>query len=233
MDKPIASVPLLEVAVGILIRQLPGKDREALYAQRLPGKPYAGWWEFPGGKRESGESMVDALRRELQEELGITVKRASPWVLIEHTYPHATVQLHFFLIDQWDGSPAGVEQQTLSWQPIQGLKLLALEPVLPASEAVILWLSHPESISFRCTRGHELSSEVLPGLGLWCSSWEDLASNSVTEQATKAQWFVVPTHLTARANFPMRRPVYRATQLSTIDQSSDGTAVAVRDWQTV
>src|SRR5690606_7409994 len=66
-----------EVAVGIVFRE----DGQVLIGQRLVGKPYAGWWEFPGGKFEPGESAAEALARELDEELGVQVLESRPWVV--------------------------------------------------------------------------------------------------------------------------------------------------------
>ena len=80
-----------EVAVGILLRG----DGAMLLSTRPPGKPYAGYWEFPGGKLEAGETVEQALRRELEEELGITIASASVWKVTEHDYPHALVRLHW------------------------------------------------------------------------------------------------------------------------------------------
>ena len=79
-----------EVAAAVIER--PG---EFLLAQRPAGKPYAGFWEFPGGKIEPGEDARAALVRELREELGIEVREATPWITRMYAYTHATVRLHF------------------------------------------------------------------------------------------------------------------------------------------
>src|SRR5690606_10295580 len=92
--------PMLEVAVGVLVRA----DGAVLFGQRRAGKPYAGWWEFPGGKLEPGERVEQALARELREELGIEVRRSLPWVLREHVYPHAHVRLSFRRVVEWEGT---------------------------------------------------------------------------------------------------------------------------------
>lgn len=94
---------LVDVAVGVLIRP----DGAVLFGQRPAGKPYAGWWEFPGGKLEAGESVEQALARELHEELGIDVHESRPWVVREYRYPHAHVRLHFQRIVSWAGEPHG------------------------------------------------------------------------------------------------------------------------------
>src|SRR5262249_54430231 len=95
------------VAAAVLIRG----DPQVLLAQRPQGKPYAGYWEFPGGKLEPGESPRHALDRELHEELGITVRRASPWLVQEFVYPHAHVELNFFRVFAWDGELASHDGQ--------------------------------------------------------------------------------------------------------------------------
>src|SRR6185437_10579761 len=91
---------ITEVAAAVIER--PG---EFLLAQRPEGKPYPGYWEFPGGKIEPGEDAHAALVRELAEELGIGVREASPWITRVYAYTHATVRLHFFRVTRWDGDP--------------------------------------------------------------------------------------------------------------------------------
>ncbi|MBA2484433.1 MAG: NUDIX domain-containing protein, partial [Nitrosomonas sp.] len=76
-------------------------DGSFLLARRPEGKPYPGYWEFPGGKIETGESPLAALERELQEELGIHITLAYPWITRVFTYTHATVRLHFFRVTTW------------------------------------------------------------------------------------------------------------------------------------
>src|SRR5690606_5744619 len=83
--------PLVDVAVGLVF----DRDGRVLLGRRPAGKPYAGWWEFPGGKVEAGESVAEALARELHEELGLVVRVSDPWIVREHSYPHARVRLHF------------------------------------------------------------------------------------------------------------------------------------------
>ena len=95
--------PVTEVAAGVLL------DSEGRYllGQRPAGKPYAGYWEVPGGKIESGETVFQALRRELQEELGIDIQSSEELTVLEHDYPHAYVRLHVSLIRHWVGTPKG------------------------------------------------------------------------------------------------------------------------------
>src|SRR6266446_6412302 len=104
----------IDVAVGVLIRP----DGSFLIARRPPGKPMDGYWEFPGGKIEPGESIFDALRRELREELGITITKAVPWAQRIHTYSHATVRLHYWRILAWIGEARPLEGQEFTWERI-------------------------------------------------------------------------------------------------------------------
>ncbi len=128
-----------EVAVGILQRA----DGQVLLAQRPAGKPYEGWWEFPGGKCEANETPASALDRELLEELGVQVQHKRAWLVQDFVYPHATVQLYFFLVTQWVGVPASNEGQALAWSHTAQIDLA---PLLPASIAVVQWLSWPRFV---------------------------------------------------------------------------------------
>lgn len=122
-----------EVAVGILIRG----DGALLLSTRPEGKPYAGYWEFPGGKIEAGETVEQALRRELQEELGIMIAAAEVWKVTEHDYPHALVRLHWCKVTQWTGDFEMREGQTMRWQQLP----LDVSPVLPGALPVLAWLA--------------------------------------------------------------------------------------------
>jgi 8-oxo-dGTP diphosphatase len=99
--------PPVEVAVGVVWRD----DGRVLLADRPVGKPYAGYWEFPGGKIETGETVAHALARELDEELGISVQRSDPWLCLPFSYPHAHVRLHFCRVRAWSGEPTAREGQ--------------------------------------------------------------------------------------------------------------------------
>lgn len=121
----------VDVAVGILMKE----NGDVLLAQRPFGKPYEGYWEFPGGKVETGETVEEALKREFMEELGITILNATPWCCVEHVYPHAHVRLHFFICRQWKGIPQSREGQSFSWQGS-----IHAEPLLPATIPLIRWL---------------------------------------------------------------------------------------------
>jgi 8-oxo-dGTP diphosphatase len=108
---------------------------EVLLACRPEGKPYAGYWEFPGGKVEIGEKIFDALRREFLEEIAVDIQSAEPWCGVEHVYPHAHVRLHFYISRDWLGEPRALEGQQLAWQGA-----VALTPLLPATIPLIEWL---------------------------------------------------------------------------------------------
>ncbi len=104
---------MVEVAAAVIQRA----DGSFLLAQRPQGKVYAGYWEFPGGKVEAGERAAGALARELNEELGVVVETAYPWITRVFTYPHATVRLNFFRVTWWRGEPHPREHQAIAWQP--------------------------------------------------------------------------------------------------------------------
>jgi 8-oxo-dGTP diphosphatase len=127
---------VIEVVAAVLERP----DGRFLLAQRPPGKVYAGYWEFPGGKVEPGEALVTALARELQEELGIEVANAYPWLARVYTYPHGTVRLNFFRVTRWRGEPHPREQQAIAWQT-RGAPSAA--PMLPANAPILAALGLP------------------------------------------------------------------------------------------
>lgn len=118
------SAPPIDVAVCIMMKA----NGDVLLAQRPAGKPYAGYWEFPGGKVEAGEDIFTALQREMREELGVNILSASPWCGVEHVYPHAHVRLHFYISKEWQGEPQSLENQAFAWQGE-----VAVEPLLPAT----------------------------------------------------------------------------------------------------
>jgi 8-oxo-dGTP diphosphatase len=125
--------PVTEVAVGVLVQP----DGRYLLAQRPAGKPYEGYWEFPGGKLEPGETVEAALVRELHEELGIDVEACHRWHTLEHDYPHAYVRLYFCKVTAWRGEPHGREGQAFVWQTLPA----EVEPLLPATIPVLEWLA--------------------------------------------------------------------------------------------
>ena len=129
-----------EVAVGILLRA----DGALLLSTRPAGKPYAGYWEFPGGKIEAGESVEQALRRELIEELGVTIGPAPVWKVTEHDYPHALVRLHWCKVYDWSGVFEMREGQQMAWQPWP----IQVRPVLPGAYPVLQWLAEERGLAF-------------------------------------------------------------------------------------
>ncbi len=122
----------IDVAVGILMKP----NGDVLLGQRPAGKPYAGYWEFPGGKVDPGETILDALKREFMEELGIEVLSAEEWCGVEHVYEHAHVRLHFFISREWRGEPQSLEGQAFAWQGE-----VSVEPLLPATIPLLQWIS--------------------------------------------------------------------------------------------
>jgi len=127
-----------EVAVGVLLRP----DGAFLLTSRPQGKPYAGYWEFPGGKLEAGESVEQALRRELQEELGITIGTPQPWQIEMLDYPHALVRLHFCKVFDWAGELQMREQQQYAWEQLP----VRVQPVLPGTLPVLRWFAQERKV---------------------------------------------------------------------------------------
>lgn len=124
---------VVDVAVGVLL--LPNGD--FLLTSRPPGKVYAGYWEFPGGKLEAGESVAQALQRELHEELGLTIADPRPWRVEMVDYPHALVRLHFCKVHAWSGDLQMREGQRFAWSRLP----VAVQPVLPGTVPVLCWLA--------------------------------------------------------------------------------------------
>ena len=133
-DQPrSADRSLVQVAVGVLVRD----DQAFLLTSRPKGKAYAGYWEFPGGKLEAGESVEQALRRELQEEIGITIQNCVLWKIERIDYPHAFVQLNFCKVTQWSGELQMLESQSFAWQQLP----VTVTPVLPGTVPVLQWFA--------------------------------------------------------------------------------------------
>ena len=123
----------VQVAVGVLVRA----DGCFLLTSRPAGKVYEGYWEFPGGKLEPGETVEQALRRELLEEIGVTIGASHPWKTELVDYPHALVRLNFCKVFDWTGELQMQEGQSFAWQelPVQ------VAPVLPGTVPVLQWFA--------------------------------------------------------------------------------------------
>lgn len=146
---------MVEVAAAVILRA----DGSFLIARRPPGKVYAGYWEFPGGKIEPGEPAAGALARELHEELGIDVVRAYPWITRVYAYAHATVRLQFFRVLEWSGEPHPREAQTILWQRLDSP---LAQPILPANAPVLASLALPHE--YAITTAGALGVEAMLGL---------------------------------------------------------------------
>ena len=130
---------VVDVAVAVLIRP----DGDFLLTSRPAGKVYAGYWEFPGGKLEPGETVAQALQRELHEELGIRIGYETPWRVELVDYPHALVRLNYCKVFEWSGDLQMQEAQSFAWQglPVQ------VTPVLPGTVSALQWLADERSFS--------------------------------------------------------------------------------------
>jgi len=142
---------LVDVAAGVLLRA----DGRYLLGQRGPDTVYAGYWEFPGGKVEPGETPAQALCRELDEELGIRVTHLRPWLRREHLYEHAHVRLHFFEVSAWEGALDDKVHSALDWVQPDGA---TREPMLPANGPILKALRLPRMMGI--TQAAEIGTEA-------------------------------------------------------------------------
>ena len=154
---------ITQAAVGVIQR----KNGLVLLAERPVGKPWAGYWEFPGGKIELDETPEQALKRELQEELGIMATLLYPWLTRTYDYEAKydalgnveseakTVKLHFFIVTEWKGEPFGLEKQTISWQNPEKVDVA---PMLPANAPILSALNLPPV--YALTNLSELGEDV-------------------------------------------------------------------------
>ncbi len=131
--------PLVQVAVGVLLQG----DGAFLLISRPPGKVYAGYWEFPGGKLEAGETVQQALARELHEEIGIAIEDCTLWKVERVDYPHALVQLNFCRVTRWRGELQMREGQSFAWQQLP----VTVTPVLPGTLPVLRWLEEERGLA--------------------------------------------------------------------------------------
>lgn len=127
----------IHIVVGVIFNS--ARDR-ILIARRPEYLSHGGFWEFPGGKRENGEGVEAALRRELREELNLTVERATPMFRIDHDYPEGGVTLDVWQIEEWSGDVHGREGQMIEWVAVGDLR----DRAFPAANlAIIRWLNLP------------------------------------------------------------------------------------------
>jgi len=130
------NLPLIHVAIAVIQRE----DGHVLMAERPHGKKSAGFWEFPGGKIESGENAEQAIKRELYEELGIKLNVAYPWTCYKHNYPDKIVKLYVYRVFDWQGTPSGREGQRISWEDPNSV---SVTPLLPANEKILQAIALP------------------------------------------------------------------------------------------
>ncbi|MGA9852158.1 MAG: Nudix family hydrolase [Gammaproteobacteria bacterium] len=126
--------------IHVIAAVLKDEQGRVLINQRPAGKPWAGYWEFPGGKLEPGETPLAALKRELHEELGITVHDARFWIHVSHAYPERHVELEVWRVQHYSGEPHARENQALVWvrpKELPGRKLL------PADRTIVMGLCFP------------------------------------------------------------------------------------------
>lgn len=132
---------VVQVAVGVLINAAGA----FLMTTRPTGKSYAGFWEFPGGKVEPGETVAQALVRELEEEIGVQAQGVEIWRTQVVDYPHALVRLNFCKVLAWLGRIEMLEGQTHSWQQ----NPVTVSPVLAGALPVLEWLAQERSDTHR------------------------------------------------------------------------------------
>jgi 8-oxo-dGTP diphosphatase len=182
----VSDTRFTEVAAAVIERP----DGTFLLAKRPQGKPYPGYWEFPGGKIEAGEDARAALARELREELGIEVRESTPWITRVYAYTHATVRLHFFKVSAWEGEPRPLEDQDIRWQRVQAPDVA---PMLPANAPVLAALALPSIMV--------LSNCAELGVDAWIRRLADLAmaEKVLVQVREKAANFQQVQHILSRA----------------------------------
>ena len=127
-------------AVHVLVGLITDGHGRWLVNRRPPGASLAGWWEFPGGKSRPGEAPLEALGRELAEELGITVLEAEPALALVHDYPDQRVRLDVWRVLTYRGEVAAREGQELRWvTPGECRALALLEADWPIIERLEAW----------------------------------------------------------------------------------------------
>jgi len=112
-----ARLPHFDVTAAVMLRA-----GEVLLARRPEGKILGGLWEFPGGKRERGESLPECLRREMMEELGVKVRVREQLLAVEHAFSHYRITLHVFRCDGLRGIPKPIGAAEVRWVRVQNLR---------------------------------------------------------------------------------------------------------------
>jgi 8-oxo-dGTP diphosphatase len=140
---------IVEVAVGVLIQP----NGDFLLTSRPPGKVFEGYWEFPGGKLEASETVHQALKRELHEELGIDIAASEAWKTEVIDYPHALVRLNFCKVFAWSGELQMKEGQQFAWQRLP----VSVTPVLPGTIPVLKWFAQEQGFAAATHPGTERS----------------------------------------------------------------------------
>ena len=142
----------IEASVGIIFNE----SFQLLMAERPQSKTWSGWWEFPGGKIESGENPLEALKRELKEEIGISVIDAEKWIVRKYAYEDYEVILHFYKVTQWSGNIEAKEEQKISWVLPENN---VVSPILPANDLIFKAISLPDI--YAITNAYEYSGNFL------------------------------------------------------------------------
>ena len=141
----------VNVSVAVLI----DADNKVLFGQRPTIKSWGGWWEFPGGKIEKSETSIEALYREIYEEIGVNITQFSRWVTRNYSYEGNDFTLHFFKVSKWEGNITSKENQRLVWT---SLKKPEISPILPANQFVQKAFDLPKS--YAITNLSETTREV-------------------------------------------------------------------------
>ena len=142
----------IEASVGIIFNE----SFQLLMAERPQSKTWSGWWEFPGGKIEKGETPLEALKRELKEEIGISVIDAEKWIVRKYAYEDYEVILHFYKVTQWSGNIEAKEEQKISWVLPENN---VVSPILPANDLIFKAISLPDI--YAITNAYEYSGNFL------------------------------------------------------------------------
>jgi len=138
--RPLAGRPVVDVAVGVIR----APDGRVLLAERTAGKDAAGFWEFPGGQVDPGESAAQAAARELVEEVGVHALELAPWRVYEHDFPAKRVRLHWFHVRRWSGEASGREGQRVAWVDPA---CPSVGPLLPSNELALAALALPDLVA--------------------------------------------------------------------------------------